>query len=578
MRLKFVIPALVVLAAAVTGIFLLSLNYFQSEEISKAKGRLSLYRNTVIAELERFSHLTFILARDPYVIATASGADTDRLDERLALFAEQSGLDAIYLMRLDGLTISASNATTPNSFVGQNYSFRPYYRSAREGRQGRFYGIGATTGLPGYFIADPVRDGLGEIIGVIAIKIALSKLENTWQSAGERVLLSSADGIVLLASEQSWRYHTLEKLTDYQLNNARASRQFSDQNLDPLDWTRRNDGKAIIDGQTLIHLTTASLPNGWVLHYFAENDPAATRAWLVTAAAISIVGLGFIVSQLRRASQIGAALRRSVAEETQLRQANEQLAVEIEERRQAENRLERTQDELQRASRLAALGRLAASVTHELGQPIAAMKNHLAAAEISGTLPKMARTPIAGLVDRMEGITRQLKFFARTEAEDFQEVDLREAMTAALALFETNIKEQHIALDYRSPNKPVAVRGNKLRIEQVITNVLRNAIDAMEESEVRRLTITIGSSPDTGWFEIRDSGHGLGDQKLVQIQEPFVTSRESGRGMGLGLAIASGIIEEHQGRMTGHNAEGNGATFRVEIPACERQGNRYDNN
>ena len=142
---------------------------------SKAQGRLSLYRSTVIAEIERFSHLTFVLARDPFVIETAQGGDTAALDVRLADFADQAGIDAIYLMDRTGLTVSASNATSPSSFVGQNYAFRPYFQNAMEGEQARFYGIGATTGLPGYFISDAVRNANQSILGVVALKIDLSK-------------------------------------------------------------------------------------------------------------------------------------------------------------------------------------------------------------------------------------------------------------------------------------------------------------------------------------------------------------------------------------------------------------------
>ncbi|MDA4846843.1 sensor histidine kinase [Hoeflea poritis] len=551
---------------AVAGIFRLSYAYFQSEELSKADERLSLYRSSVVSALERFSHLTYVLARDPFVIATAGGDNTDLLNARLKGFAEQAGLDAIYLMGRNGETVSASNAGQPSSFVGQNYGFRPYFKDAMVGKQGRFYGIGATTGEPGYFIADAVRDPVGAILGVIAIKIDLSRLQESWRRGGEQVFMVNADGVVLLSSDQDWSYRVLAPLSAEQREVIRTSRQFPGQDLAPLDWTQLPAQRARINNIERLHLTETGLPHGWQLHYLASDDRAITRAWLATGTAVILAGFVLILMQIQRTRRMKAALQRSEEEEAQLRSANERLAIEIEERRTAERRLKRTQGELDRASRLAALGRLAASVTHELGQPIAAMRNHLAAAELSASGNLALTGGLSGLVDRMEGITRQLKFFARTESENFEDVDLREAMKASIALVQPNLDEidAKVAADFG--DSPVVMRGSRLRLEQVMTNLLRNAVDAMEETESPEIGIRIGATDSTAWFELRDNGHGLGEATLADIREPFVTTRESGRGMGLGLAISSTIVNDHGGVMTAGNAEGGGAVFRVEFP------------
>ncbi len=571
MRSRTLLFTFLAVCLAAVGIFLLSFQYFQSEEQAKANGRLSLYRSTVIAELERFSHLTYVLARDPFVQRTSKEGATDTLDQRLAAFAEQSNLDAIYLMNLSGETISASNALTPSSFVGQNYGFRPYFRDAVEGKQGRFYGIGATTGLPGYFIADGVDDGIGEISGVIAIKLDLSKLEQSWRDAGETVLLTNSDGVILLSSSAEWRYQTLSTLTLQQRSRIDAAQQFTGKSLQPLDWRQNSDTTAVINGFEHIYLTADDLPHDWRLHYFADQTVVRTRAWLVTGLLTIMAATILIFTQARHSRRIGAALQRSEAEEAQLREANERLAVEIEDRRTAERRLARTQDQLERASRLAALGQLSASVTHELGQPIAAMRNHLTAAELSDGGPLKLMPKISGLVDRMEGITRQLKFFARSGGDGFEPVDLRDAMRASLGLVSANIDASETNLDLHMPDTPVLVFGNQLRLEQVMTNLLRNAIDAMEDVDERKLTVGIGHSDTLGWFRIKDSGHGLGDSTLSDLQEPFVTSRESGHGMGLGLAISANIVAEHHGHITAENTEVGGADFRVEIPLLSHE-------
>ncbi|WP_432448333.1 sensor histidine kinase [Aliiroseovarius marinus] len=544
----------------------MSYSYFQSEELTKAQGRLSLYQSSVSGELERFSHLTYVLARDPFVIETAKGRGTDQLNARIRDFAARAGLDAIYLIDLDGLTIAASNAQDTSSFIGQNYAFRPYFQDALSGKQGRFYAIGATTGLPGYFMADAVYDTTGEMLGVLAIKINISGLEDNWVSSGERVFLANKDGVVLLASDPSWRYRVLSPLTAERRQEIVEARQFSGQDLAPLDWSLLADQRARIGSSEHLHLVADDLPHGWQLHFFASDDQARTRAWLVTAIAMILAAVALILFQIQRARRVDAELRRSEREEAELRQANERLATEITERLTAERRLKRTQNELESASRLAALGRLAASVSHELGQPIAAMRNHLVAAEIGGGGGNKLTADIGGLVDRMEGITRQLKFFASSDAEAFKELDLREAIQMSLELVAPNVQQigAEVALDL--PPQPVPIRGIRLRVEQVMTNLVRNALDASEDRTPPRLIMRAGITGADAWVEIEDNGHGIGSATLEDLKEPFVTTRESGRGMGLGLAISASIVKDHDGEMTARNVDPEGAVFRVTFP------------
>lgn len=554
----------------------LSFDYFSQEEWSKAEGQLSLYRSTVVAELEQHSHLTHILARDTFVTDAVAGAGTGPLNDRLQDFAAQAGLDAIYLMDANGITIAASNHNTPTSFIGYNYGFRPYFKDALQGKQGRFYAIGTTTGLPGYFIADAVVVDGQDVAGVIAIKKGFSVLEDSWRRAGEQVILANRDGVVLLASDPAWRYRALFPLSAQQKAQIDAARQFKGQPLEPLDWRQRPQNRAEIAGDARMHLVADDLPDGWQLHYFANDDRAVARSWLAAAAVVFLAGSLLIVFQVQRARRVGRALKRAEKEEAQLRQSNRQLAKEVAERKTAEARLQKTQKELAQASRLAALGQLSASVTHELGQPIAAMRNHLAAAEINPKTAQRLGPEIGDLVGRMEGITRQLKFFAASGEDSFEVLDLRDAMHAGLTLLAPNIESGAVTVKWHTPSQPVLVRGNRLRLEQVITNLLRNACDAMEE-EVgpSELEISMGQQEETAFFEIADRGHGLGTVSLPELQEPFVTTRESGRGMGLGLAISANIIKDHDGKMSAWDRADSGAVFRVELPAVTEQDDEH---
>ncbi|NOD77594.1 ATP-binding protein [Ruegeria sp. HKCCD4332] len=562
---SYIVGILVAITASI-GLYLVSYQYFVSEELSKAQGRLSLYQSSVNSELERFSHLTYVLSQDSFVIGTAEGDGTGTLNRRLEDFAAQAGLDAIYLMNEDGITIAASNFRDVGSFVGQNYAFRPYFQTAISGGQGRFYAIGATTGLPGYFIANAVRNDRGISTGVIAIKIDFSDLQDSWKNSGEQVLLANEDGVVLLSSNSDWQYRVLTPLSDQQKDRIRNARQFPGQDLDPMDWAELPGDQARIAGAKRLHLAATDLPHGWSLHYFASDDQAVARSWLVTAVFVLLAGLAFIFIQIQRARRVSAALVRSEEEEVKLREANERLAVEIDDRKTAERSLKRTQSELERASRLAALGQLSASVTHELGQPIAAMRNHLVAEEISSSGESKLPQKIGSLVDRMEAITRQLRFFARSESEAFDDVDLCTSVNAALALVAPNIEQGKVKVSIDAPSDPVFIRGSALRIEQVITNLLRNAIDAMDDADAPEIHIAVKALDDEVVLEIQDNGHGLGEATLAELQEPFVTTRESGRGMGLGLAISTSIVKDHDGTMTVRNRDGGGTIFRVSFP------------
>lgn len=542
-------------------------DYFSQEEWSKAQGQLSLYRSTVVAELEQHSHLTHILARDTFVTEAVAGGGTGLLNARLEDFARQSGLEAIYLMDANGVTIAASNHASETSFVGHNYGFRPYFKDALQGKHGRFYAIGMTTGLPGLFLADGVVVAGHEVAGVIAIKKGFFVLEDSWRRAGEQVILTNRDGVVLLASDPDWRYRAMAPLTPKQKAEIGEVRQFSGQPLDPLEWRVQEENRAVIGGDERMHLVADDLPDGWQLHYFADDDRAVARSWLATAAVVFLAGSLMIVFQVQRARRVGRALKRAEKEEAQLRTSNLQLENEVTERKATEARLQKAQKELAQASRLAALGQLSASVTHELGQPIAAMRNHLAAAEINPKNAARLGPEIGGLVGRMEGITRQLKFFATSGGDAFEVFDLRQAMQAGLSLLAPNIEKGAVLVDLQMPESAVWVRGNRLRLEQVITNVLRNACDAMEEEPAEsQLSVRVGQTDAQAFFEVLDTGHGLGAASLTDLQEPFVTTRESGRGMGLGLAISANIIKDHDGIMSAQDRVEGGALFRVALP------------
>ncbi len=567
MRPRFLLLSIVGLAVLSYGMYYVSFSYFKSEEIRKASGRLSLYKSTLLSEIERFVYFPFVLSQDPYVISALSGEGADRLNKRLEKFADQAGLEAIYLMDTTGLTVSSSNYASKTSYIGQNYAFRPYFKDALAGNHGEFYGIGATTKLPGLFISEPVRNVQGQVIGVIALKLNFGQLENLWIDSDEQVLLGNKDSVVLLSSNPNWRYRAMFPISKERRQEIQEERQFANEPLNELNWRIWNENQVMVEGNHFLLVTEEMDSRNWTLYFFASQDPVQEKTWLTLISAFVILTIVFAVVQFRRTVRIGEALRESQADSAAMREANRRLAVEIEERKVAEKRLKATQNELARASRLAALGQLAVSVTHELGQPLAAMRNYLTAAEMSPNPPTPTfMQKMTGLALRMENITKQLKFFAKPGSETFEAVDMRDVLKGAEELLQPDFVSNAIHYKRIVPNTAVMVHANRLRLEQVLTNLMRNALNAMEAGEERLLTVQLSIENAQACVEVFDTGAGLGKATLEELQEPFVTTRASGEGLGLGLAISSEIVKEHGGRMAARNRQIKGAAFRIELP------------
>ena len=256
-------------------------------------------------------------------------------------------------------------------------------------------------------------------------------------------------------------------------------------------------------------------------------------------------------------------------ESEKLKLLNQQLHWEVLERKKIQETLAVAEQSLAQHSKLAALGEMSAAVSHELNQPLAAMKTYLAGASLllkrkrpEEALAALGR--IDGLIERMGAITKQLKSYARKSGEKLQPVDMVEALGSALAIMEPQLSHSKVALAKILPKESAVVMADRLRIEQVLINLLRNAIDAVTASENPEIVVSITSSDDIV-LTVRDNGIGLSN--LDTLFEPFHTTKPAGAGVGLGLAISSGILSELDGRLTARNAAAGGAVFEITMPA-----------
>lgn len=543
-------------ALAIGLLFVVSQTYFKSLDREAAETRLLLYKRSLDDTLKRYQYFPFVLAQDPLTKETLNGAASRNLNLRLERFAQESELEAIYLMDVEGLVLASSNFNKPHSFVGQNYGFRPYFKHAIDGKRGNYFGIGATTGRPGYFVSAPVVDGGAKVIGVIAIKLDVSELQQTWEDGDEQVLASNADGIVVLASNRDWLFGTLDDLTPAQLVAIKESKQFGDMTMERLPWEKTGAASVRFGDNSYIYSEAAADYLNWNVHYLLSEGRAYERALFATIVFGSAISLLVGFAAYLRSKRIQAALAISQSDRDQLREANKQL--------------EQAHSELARSSKLAALGQLSASVVHELGQPISALRNYLTAEEISGNgPPHPIQQKLNGVVDRMESITKQLRFFIKPGDEKMEQVVLNDLVSSALELMQHDFTMA--GLEVVCDLEPgVAVMGNRLRLEQVLINLLNNALYSLNEGASKGLNISLFRSDGVAVISVADEGVGFGDRGLSQLQEPFHTTRASGDGMGLGLSIASSIVKEHNGELRAENRPEGGAVFSIRLPVADK--------
>ncbi len=544
--------------------------------IKIGRERLALYSGTLRAALSRYAYLPFILSRDADVqILLKTSFNLDLVNRYLESLNSEAGSEALYVMNAAGDTLAASNWREPLSFIGQNYAFRPYFTDAKEGRKGRFFAIGVTTGHPGYFMSHPVQNN-GRFLGAAVVKVDLTPLQDDWREGGETVLVSDANGVLFLSSRSDWKYRTLTPLSEGQRHLILAGRQYGQQPLEllPLETVEvLGEGQRIVRFEKKLYLLLSRrlAAMDWQLHHVSPLAPVLERSKAVavigTVLAMLVLALGLYARE-RRQKQLS---RRKAREAETMKKMNIRLQEEIAERSRTEKILRDTQTELVQAGKLAALGHMAAGIVHELNQPISAIRTQAA----SGCLllerndtekVKETLSAVSRMTDHMASITTQLKTFAHKTPVARERVCLQECLDGALSMTAPLFSEFSIILEKNLPPEPLWVTGDSVRIKQVLVNVLRNAVDAMRDCRQRYLGVTVAARNGTAEIIISDSGSGIADDAIEELFTPFFTTKEVGEGLGLGLSISYRIVTDLGGSIQVRNLDGGGAQFLISLP------------
>ncbi|MFQ6552107.1 ATP-binding protein [Aestuariibius insulae] len=558
------IALVVLLIAAIAAIWFTNVmltERFTERTRQRAEIDLTLYAGNLVAELRSAQNTPQLLAQNPTLIGALNSGDYSQTTQRLLSFTDESAAASLMLLDRDGQVVASTDRTR----LGETHRQAPFFVSALRAEWTVFNVAERET--PGYaFIYSRRVDFAGNAVGVIYVEVDLARLERSWASTNDAVLVTDSSGRIILATEGRWRGLSVDEA----LNRASAPSAIERAIRSTVDWSVL-PREAYLRGDAVMR-TEARVPfQGWKIASFKTY--AGVRERVNSVLALEIMGFAILLALLFWMTSRKTASRLAIfqRESAELRQLNMRLQREIAERQKVEKDLQTAEQTVAQTSKLAALGEMSAAVSHELNQPLAAMKTYLAGAKLllqrkrsDEALSSFQR--IDDLIERMGAITRQLKSYARKGGEAFEPMDTRAAISSALAMMEPQLRERDVAITRTLPDHPVIVLGDRLRLEQVIINLLRNALDATKGQKDAAIEILLAEG-ETVTLGIRDNGTGIED--LDSLFEPFYTTKQPGDGVGLGLAISSGIVNDFGGRLTARNVPDGGAVFEVRLPVYQ---------
>jgi len=529
----------------------------------RGQTELELYVEMTRGRLNQYRGMAAIYARDPIVgagIADESDAVLiDQLNRRLEYWNAMSGAAETYVMNRDGLTIAASNWAQSDSFVGESFAFRPYYQMAITGQLGRFFALGTTSGVRGYYFAFPIHRP-GEIIGAVVVKVSVERIEQELAPASASVFITDTAGVIIIANDPELRLRALGRIAPAHAEAITRDRQFDLTKITPLPAT-------YFDG--FLHLTQPMVPENWSLHLVKSLDGVRAQALggaLLAGAAGLIIGLIAALVMQRRSRLLDRLANR--AESARLFEA--QVTARTADLTAANENLRKAQAELVQAGKLAALGQMSAALSHEFNQPLTAIRTYTDNALAFLGIGKRERAEenlrrVLKLTERMAELSRHLIGFARKPRETAQPTRLEDVMEEALALLRGRLERADATLNVTGI-AGLVVMGGQVRLQHVMMNLIGNAMDAAQGvGHVPLIDIMGRVEGGQVVITVSDNGPGIAPEVLEKVFDPFFSTKDVGQGLGLGLSISYNILRDFGGSIRAENYAG-GARFIVSLP------------
>jgi C4-dicarboxylate-specific signal transduction histidine kinase len=654
-----------------------------------------IYEQSLVASISQFEYLPAILSTESIFIDALLHPEKDRfnVNRKLNFTAKRAGADAIYIMDIDGTVIATSNYNSSNSFLNKNYSFRPYFANAISERVRQFYyAKGATTGIPGFFISDPIIHQ-GNPIGVAVVKLRVDYWEENWRNSNNNVIVANENKIIILSSQEEWRYQSIGKISDSVIKHIKIKQQFIGKEhasiykkkiefsffhkfkltfwlidkklflahqffIPEVEWTlyylvkhdtfliytltfffivsiimlafylarrerrhklesldknrqlelsQQEELKTVMDnihvGVTLfsekgglvsindharhllfdgeipqpektIYIDEIIAINTNNLHDLLLEDPASQTYHEAHSLKEGNKNIP-IMYALSKVVTMGKTLylmtfinikRRKIAEEELLR-INNSLEDTIEART---IELHKAQETLMQKNKAAALGNMAATIVHELSQPLSAMNS-----SISAVCAKVDNSDWQGVAEsanrlnplskKMYNVIKLLKYFSYQDSDPNNIINLTKVVEDSIDAFKDVFAEKGISHQFNCCNESIHVKANALKLDIVLSNIIKNAIDASENNTSPNIGIDISIAKKQVLITITDNGGGIDSHMMEKLFNPYFTTKEVGKGLGLGLSITYEIIQEYNGNITVHNTDA-GASFTILLP------------
>ena len=529
----------------------------------RGKADLALASDRLVSALARFQQLATSIASDPRMKPGAVSPDELALVLRRA--ADSSGaLDFILLDRERRLVASASGKNP------ENWKVMSFVDRAFDGALGRAVALDAGFNRRAYYYAAPVFGADGPVIRTLILVVNLEAIERGFKGRRPAVFMTDRTGLILYSN----RSELVLLSRDGAVAGARGPFvEFDSVHRFGADLWTLSAGRYL--PQRAIHVKDELPVIGMRAEALVDLQPALERAWLQAA----VVGLAsllfgtailFFANQRRALAQANQMLESRVQERTRaLSDANTSLRAEVAERQEAEVALKCAQDDLVQAGKLSALGKMSTGISHELNQPLMAIQSFAdnAVAFLDRGDQAMAAQNLARirtLAQRMARIIGNFRTFARQEEVEVVKVDLIQAVMAATELTASRLQGQGVELRIDLPDAPVWVQAGEVRLQQVIVNLILNAVDAMEGCERRVISLSVASGMPVV-LTVRDTGCGL--EAPEKVFEPYYSTKEFGdaEGLGLGLSISYGLVQSFGGAIRGANDADVGAVFSVEL-------------
>ncbi|MCG9610748.1 ATP-binding protein [Vibrio harveyi] len=556
--------------------------------LDKHQSQLERFSSHIQNKLDKYAHIPHLLSKDePLVEALLNPENSAQLEiTNRYLESVNDVIEAAdtYLIDKWGTTIAASNWRKERSFVGRNFAFRPYFKQAITGQRSQYYALGSTSGKRGYYYSYPIVYA-GGVIGVVVVKMDLSKIEDNWQQPNSVFVASDPNGIVFMSSRNDWLFKSLQPLEEPTAAEVWASRQYLNTTIDSLGFvgdmslahTEAKQGYPYNKGT----LVVSSLPLENLKLTIRVLSPKQSVIWFTMGYLLVltlIFTVLFLVGQLiyhrqqrhRQIERIQQEANQKLEYQVMARTA--ELQAEIAQRIETEQTLRVTQDELVQAAKLAVLGQMSASISHELNNPLAAIRSFAENGKLFLHKEKYERTEdnltrISALTDRMANISQQLRSFAKkTSGNELAQTHLLPVIASAKELMKPAFKSARVTLNTKLIEQDVEVQINTIQLEQVLVNLLTNAIEATKGQENKQVHLSIEKDikAELVWIYVDDNGTGLGEFTFSQLCEPFLTTKQNG--LGLGLSISQQILAGMNGKLSAQNREQGGARFSICLP------------